>query len=288
MKNPSFLTLVIAACISVGCGNSAGVSYTDIDMNVAPVVPEGAVVDEYGVVTRMDTTQKKVYLVFTAHYSVQDKGAFENFDGVVPVLDVLKEKGVKGSFFPTGECFRVKKYKKPLKRIIKEGHYLSAHSDKHLLLCPEDDPSVSLVTADSLARDIEAMEAELKALGLKKNEWSWMIPPYEVYNHFSASVLRGLGYKLLNPTPGILTGNDWAPEGDAAFVSGETIMESIWKFEEEHTFNGVILLVHAMRYPDRKDEDRIYTRLGEIIDTLAAKGYEFGTLKDFNTCLSLQ
>jgi peptidoglycan/xylan/chitin deacetylase (PgdA/CDA1 family) len=44
--------------------------------------------------------------------------------------------------------------------------------------------------------------------------------------------------------------------------------------------NGVILLIHAMNYPDRTDEDRPYTYLGEIIDTLRSKGYTFKTMFD--------
>ena len=262
------ISLVITASVAMGCGN--------------PSTPQNTVVDDCGVITRMDTTQKKVYLVFTAHFSSNDNGAFENFDGIVPVLDVLEKQGVKGSFFPTGECFRVEKYQEPLRRIIREGHYLSAHSNKHLLLCPEDDKSINLVTADSLAKDIAGMEAELRKLGLEKKDFCWMIPPYENYNQFSANALRDLGYKLINPTPGgILTGEDWAPIGAPNFVSGEEIMDSIWAFEEENTLNGVILLVHAMHYPDRTDADRIYTRLDEIINGLKVKGYSFGSFKEF-------
>ena len=248
---------------------------------------QGAQTDEYGVITRMNPDEKTVYLVFTAHYSRNDEGAFENFDGIVPVLDVLKEKGVKSSFFPTGECFRVDRYKEPLKRIIREGHYLSAHSNKHLLLCSEEDRSVNLVTADSLKNDIAGMEAELTGLGLKKEEFSWMIPPYEYYNEFSAGILRELGYKLVNPTPGILTGEDWAPEGAPNFIDGDTIIDSIWELDRKESLNGVILLVHAMRYPDRKDADRTYTRLGEIIDGLKARGYSFGSFKEIG-CGSVQ
>jgi len=240
----------------------------------------GVETDEYGVVTRVNTNEKKVYLVFTAHYSQNDNGAFENFDGVVPVLDVLKAKGVKGSFFPTGECFRVKKYNRPIKRIIREGHYLSAHSNKHLLLCSESDRSVSLVTADSLAKDIAGMEAELGRFGLAKKDYSWMIPPYEYYNAESAYLLKGLGYKLCNPTPGLNTGNDWAPEGASNFVSGKEIMDGIWEFEERNGLDGAIILVHAMKYPGRSDKDRVYTHLGELIDGLRSRGYSFGTFKD--------
>ncbi len=268
MRYTSLITLFTAAFLVMSCGNTA--------------VPQNTIVDDCGVITRMDTTKNKVYLVFTAHFSRLDNGAFENFDGIVPVLDVLKQQNVKGSFFPTGECFRVDKYQEPLKRIIREGHYLSAHSNKHLLLCPENDRSVNLVTADSLATDIAGMEAELNKLGLEKKDYCWMIPPYENYNQFSAGVLRDLGYKLINPTPGgILTGEDWAPIGADNFVSGQEIMDSIWSFEEKYSFNGVILLVHAMHYPDRTDADRIYTRLDEIITGLKAKGYTFGSFKEF-------
>lgn len=268
MRQNCFVLLSVAVCLAIGCGN--------------PKVPQNTVVDDCGVITRMDTTQNKVYLVFTAHFSSADDGAFENFDGIVPVLDVLKKHGVKGSFFPTGECFRVQRYQEPLRRIISEGHYLSAHSNKHLLLCPEDDKSVNLVTADSLAADIAGMEAELNKLGLKKKDYCWLIPPYENYNQFSAGVLRDLGYKLINPTPGgILTGDDWAAIGADNFVSGEEIMDSIWDFEEDHTMNGVILLIHAMHYPGRTDADRTYTRLDEIITGLKARGYTFGSFKEY-------
>ena len=63
------------------------------------------VYDDSGIVRRVNPEEKNVYLVFTAHYSENDQGYFENFDGLVPVLNTLKEKGVKGSFFPTGVCF---------------------------------------------------------------------------------------------------------------------------------------------------------------------------------------
>ena len=34
---------------------------------------------------------------------------------------------------------------------------------------------------------------------------------------------------------------------------------------QENTLNGVVLLIHAMNYPDRTDEDRPYTHLGEFL-----------------------
>lgn len=241
-------------------------------------VSHSFVYDQYGVVQRIDTAEKNVYLVFTAHFSTNDNGEFENFDGVEPVLNTLKEKGVKGSFFPTGECFRQPKYEASIRRIIDEGHYLSNHSSNHLLLCPEDDTrdSVNLVTADSIAKDMVEMEAELARFGLERSQYHWMIPPYEVYNQYSADAYRALGFDLLNPTQETLfTGNDWMWQGHPGYWTGDQILEKLWQYEETYGLNGQIIIVHAMVYPNRPDEDRLYTRLPEIIDTLAARGYGF-------------
>ncbi len=233
--------------------------------------------DENGVVTRVNTLEKKVYLVFTAHFSTADKGRFENFDGVVPVLNTLKAKGVKGSFFPTGECFRQSRYRNAIKRIIREGHYLSAHSDKHLQLCSG---KRSLVTADSLIRDIRNMEAELEAFGLEKAQYSWMIPPYESCDASSAYILKGLGYKLVNPTPGLVTSHDWMGPDSPSYKSAATLVQNIRDFDESHGLDGAVILIHAMNYPDRSADDRVYNHLDEIIDYLSGRGYEFGTFKE--------
>lgn len=240
----------------------------------------GMVEDRYGVVRRVNSNEKKVYLVFTAHFSTKDGGTFENFDGIVPILNTLKAKGVKGSFFPTGECFRQKKYRAPIKRIIREGHYLSAHSDKHLQLCSESDRRISLVTADSLIKDIQGMEAELSKFGLEKKEYSWIIPPYESCNDFSAYLLKGLGYRLVCPTEGLQTSADWIPEGAPNFVSAETMVQNIWDFDDKFGLDGAVILIHAMNYPGRSEKDRVYSHLGEIIDGLRDRGYSFGTFKD--------
>ena len=49
------------------------------------------VTDDYGVVEKINPRNKEVYLVCTGHYSHADSGRFENFDGVVPVLNTLEE-----------------------------------------------------------------------------------------------------------------------------------------------------------------------------------------------------
>lgn len=241
-----------------------------------------AVYDDCGVATLMDTSEKCVYLVFTAEFSQDDNGYFENFDGIVPVLDTLADRGVKGSFFPTGNCFRVEKYAEPIRRIIAEGHYLSHHSNHHLLLCTEDAEKRTLVDMDSLKVDIAAMEEEMSKFGLEKEEYTWMIPPYEHYNEETAHNLMELGYKLVNPTPGIITGHDWMPVEAKNYMSAEDQVQTIWDYEAAHEtgLNGTVILVHAMDYPCRTVEDRVHTHLGEIIDGLIERGYSFKTFKE--------
>ena len=242
-------------------------------------VPE-YVTDSYGVVEKINPKLNEVYLVFTAHYSHADSGRFENFDGLVPVLNTLKEKGVKGSFFPTGVCFDVEKYQEPIKRLIGEGHYLSSHSYAHLLLCDENDRNISLVSEDSLRADFAIMESKLESYGLTKEQYCWLIPPYEVYDQKAVDVMKDMGYRLINPTSGFLTGMDWTSPGADNYHSTEMILENLWKYEQENTFNGVVLLIHAMNYPDRTDVDRPYNHLGSIIDKLKEKGYTFKTMFD--------
>lgn len=237
------------------------------------------VTDQYGVVTRVNPGKKTVYLVFTGHFSLNDNGAFENFDGIDPVLDTLADRGVKGSFFPTGVCFDQPKYEESIKRIIADGHYLSAHSYAHLLLCDESTKETS-VTKDSLIADIAKMEAVLQRFGLEKKDYDYMIPPYENYNQETADWLKELGFSLCNHTAGIHSSSDWLPEGAKGFVSGLQNVQSIYDYEEKNGLDGCVVLIHAMVYPGRQETDRTFTHLGEVIDTLRERGYDFDTFKN--------
>ena len=266
-KSAKISALLLMCAVLFSCNNSKP---------AAPVF----VTDEYGVVEKINPQNKEVYLVFTGHYSHADSGRFENFDGVVPVLNTLEEKGVKGSFFPTGVCFDVERYQEPVRRIIAGGHYLSSHSYAHLLLCDENDRNISLVSEDSLRADFAIMENRLEGYGLTKEQYCWLIPPYEVYDQKAVDVMKDMGYRLVNPTSGFITGMDWTSPGADNYHSTEMILKQLWEYEQQNTFNGVILLIHAMNYPDRTDADRPYTYLGEIIDKLKEKGYTFKTMFD--------
>lgn len=232
--------------------------------------------DSCGVVCRIDSG-KNILLVVTGHFSVDDDGYTENFDGVETVLDILKEKHVKGHFFPTAITLAQPRYENSVRRILDEGHYLSGHSYAHLLLC--DAHGTTLVTRDSVAADLRLMEAQLERFGLEKDDYRIMIPPYEMYNIETARFYLDEGYELITPTWGLLTGQDWTRPGTDGYKSADAIEKQLWDYERANTLNGVILLIHAMNYPWRDPNDRPYNRLGRIIDKARSLGYSFIEMK---------
>ena len=236
--------------------------------------------DQFGVVDRINPQEKTIYFIFTGHHSQKDDGYYENFDGAEFVVDTLNEHGIKGSFFPTGVCFEVEKYKPVLRRIIDEGHYLSSHSYAHLLLCSYENRDENLVTRETIVSDNAEMERVLQEIGLTREQYVWFVPPYEYYNQWSADVYRDLGYKLANPTPGLVTSMDWMGADHPEYHSAEQMINNIFEFEKKHTLNGAIVLIHAMDYPIRGHEDRPYRYLGDIITRLKALGYGFKSFWD--------
>ena len=88
MKKSIFYAFILAASVwAAGCGKAKQ--------------PLELVTDQYGVAYKVNPSEKNVYLVFTGHYSTDDDGHFENFDGADDVLKIMAEHDVKGPL-PTG------------------------------------------------------------------------------------------------------------------------------------------------------------------------------------------
>ena len=115
---------------------------------------------------------------------------------------------------------------------------------------------------------------------MTKEQYCWLIPPYETYNQESVDVMTELGYRLVNPTSGMLTGMDWTSPDTEIYHSTEMILDNLWKFEEENTFNGVVLLSSTPN-PDSPeklaDRDREIALVeGEHKDLLASTAAKNG------------
>src|SRR5690606_25358430 len=80
-----------------------------------------------GAIVRGPVDRKRLALVFTGH---------EFAEGGDPILDALGARTVRASFFLTGVFLRNEAFAPLVHRMVREGHYVGAHSDEHLLYCP--------------------------------------------------------------------------------------------------------------------------------------------------------
>ena len=79
---------------------------------------------ESGAIIRGDSLRKSIALVFTGH---------EFADGAGVITKTLQQQNAKASFFFTGDFYNNPLFKKEITRLKNNGHYLGAHSNKHLL-----------------------------------------------------------------------------------------------------------------------------------------------------------
>ena len=73
-------------------------------------------------------------------------------DGLPHITSVLKKQKVKASFFFTGEFYDT--YPNLIKVLVVNGHYVGAHSDKHLLYCDWVKRDSLLVTKEEFSKDL--------------------------------------------------------------------------------------------------------------------------------------
>jgi len=219
--------------------------------------------DHDGVV-RADTSVRRMSLVFTG-------GSFA--DGGGHIRQVLRDEGVKAAFFFTGDFYRTPAFEGLIRGLAADGHYLGAHSDRHLLYCPWEDREKTLVSREEFRADLEANFREMERFGIRRDEARLFIPPYEWYNREIAAWSRELGLTLFNFTPGTSSNADYTTPSMPGYLSSQTIFDRILAYEQKdpHGLNGFILLIHIGTDPERTD--KFYFKLGDLIEALRKKGY---------------
>jgi len=225
-----------------------------------------------GALIRGDTTKKEIALVFTGH---------EFADGYGTILKALQQYEVKASFFFTGDFYRNPKFAELIKNLKETGHYLGAHSDKHLLYCSWENRDSLLVTREQFIKDVADNYREMERFGITKTDAPYYLPPYEWYNDSIAVWTEYLGLKLVNHTPGTRSNQDWTipiETGGSYYFSSDSIYASIMEYEKKSTLNGFHLLLHIGSDPRRTD--KFYHRLDKLIVDLKKLGYGFGKMKN--------
>ncbi len=220
----------------------------------------------HGAITRGNKASKNIALVFTGD---------EYADGAEIISKVLKSHNVAGSFFLTGRFYREPKFQQAIRSLVAEGHYMGAHSDKHLLYCDWRNRDSLLVTREEFNQDIEANYREMERLGITKQHASFFLPPYEWYNDTISAWTNQVGLTLVNLTRGTLSHADYTTPAMANYRSSEVIYSSILKYEQTDPsgLNGFILLSHIGTAPERTD--KFYAHLDKLITALRKRGYTF-------------
>ena len=237
-----------------------GVAVPGLPPAFAPVVPQ-AVGD------------KRIALLFSGH---------EFAEGGETILNQLAKHHAKASFFLTGDSLDNPQFKSLVQRIVGERHYLGPHSDKHLLLCSWDESRKTLVTQEQFVWDLWLNRAKIEAFGPRREGINYFLPPYEHSNPEIAAWTLEMGLTLINFTPGTRSHADYTEDGATNFVSSRAILDSIITREQQDTngLNGFKLLMHIGAGPRRTD--KLHDHLGELLDYLAGRGYEYVRLDELN------
>jgi peptidoglycan/xylan/chitin deacetylase (PgdA/CDA1 family) len=155
----------------------------------------------------------------------------------------------------------------------KDGHYIGAHSDQHLLYNDWSKRDSLLVTKEEFKKDLLKNYAEMKRFGVSKQQSEYFLPPYEWYNDSIAIWTKELSLQLINYTPGTLSHADYTTPEMKNYRSSQIIWNSIVEYEKNSPsgLNGFILLLHIGTDPKRTD--KFYLRLRELINWLKQKNY---------------
>ena len=223
--------------------------------------------DTYGATVRIDTNRRMIHLIFSAD---------DTFEGAQSILQTLDNNHIKASFFLTGNCLREDKYIPVIREIIRNGHFVGAHSDRHLLYASWDNRLESLVTPDSLIADLQQNWVELAQYGIDISKVRYYLPPYEYYNNEHVRLIESLGQTVINFTPGLRTAADYTTPDMPNYKSSQELIDQLFEFEDDYGLNGSIILIHPGT--DERRTDKLYHRLDEIINRLKEKGYDFECL----------
>lgn len=220
---------------------------------------------DQGAIIRGDVSQKKLALVFTGD---------EFADGAKMITGVLKKQKVQASFFFTGRFYRNPDFKPAISQLKKDGHFLGAHSDGHLLYADWNERNKLLVSQAEFEKDLHNNYAEMQKFGIARKDAPYFLPPFEWYNQTISDWTSQKGLELINFTPGTGSNADYTTPSMKNYQSSEAIFKRLRDYEakDANGLNGFILLLHIGTDPERTD--KFYQRLSELIEFLKAKNYQ--------------
>lgn len=197
-----------------------------------------------------DKKRKEIALTF-------DDGPGKNTENI---LEILREKNVKATFFLLGDSIEKKPYL--VKEVYNDGHEIGSHTYGHINFYkykyknPEDFKIVKDKITEELLKNQKLIE---KLTGHRPKLVRF---PHGYMREPAIKAARENGYKIINWS----FGTDWNK-----FPSYKHLMDAYLEKSEP----GAIFLMH-----DLKTNEDLVNALPELIDLLKVVGYKFVTVSE--------
>lgn len=201
------------------------------------------VIKEYDGIAMGNQEDPYIYLTFDCGY----EGGYTE-----KILDVLKEKNVKATFFITAHYLNTAE--NIVKRMIEEGHIVGNHTVNHKCLPDLKDEEV----------ENEIMNLHKAVFDKFGYEMVYFRPPKGEFSGRVINLSKKLGYTTVM----------WSSAYDDWDNSKQNREEYGKKKILDNLHNGCVLLLHATS----KDNMNI---LGDVIDSARKMGYEFKNINEF-------
>lgn len=182
-----------------------------------------------------------IYLTFDAGY---DNGMLNE------ILDILKDKNVKASFFVTGDF--INRFPGLLQRMVNENHIICNHSYSH--------KKITRLSKHNLEQDLKKLEDTYYNV-TKQIMPKYFRPPEGDFDRRSLMNLKELGYTTFFWSIAYV---DWKTDDQCgADYCVKTIMDNL--------HDGAIILMHSVSSSNKE-------ALPVIIDKIKEMGYNFKTV----------
>ncbi|MBE6031337.1 MAG: polysaccharide deacetylase [Clostridiales bacterium] len=182
-------------------------------------------------------------------------------DRTVEVLDILKEKDVKATFFVVGN--EIPGNEDILRRMADEGHTIAMHTDTHNYV-------KIYASVDAFLADMYGVYSRIEeATGIKPSVFRF---PGGSINNYNSGIYQELTSEMLRRG---FVPFDWNISSQDAALGGPLPVSTI----TSNIINGAgnvssgVVLMH-----DSHSKTTTVEALGPVIDELKAMGFEFGTL----------
>ncbi len=191
------------------------------------------------VISSGPTTFKQIALTF-------DDGPKPKY--TLKILDILRERNVKATFFVLGECVRLHGW--ILRQIVAEGHEIGNHTYSHLVLKSKN------TTEEMIEDEITRTQNEIKnSIGY---ETFLFRPPYGAFRPQTKSIFHEHHFAVILWS---IDTQDWRSKNS----------DQIFHAIVDHVRNGSIILCHDIQKATME-------ALPKILDALLDEGYEFTTV----------